>query len=46
MTPPETEAASSRRLRRSALAFIVLMGVVSMFSDMTHEGGKSILGAY
>jgi MFS family permease len=30
----------------SALAFIMLMGVVSMFSDMTHEGASSILGAY
>ena len=30
----------------SALAFIILMGFVSMFSDMTHEGASSILGAY
>lgn len=29
-----------------ALAFITLMGVVSMFSDMTHEGARSILGEY
>lgn len=28
------------------MAFIVLMGIVSMFSDMTHEGGRSILGEY
>ncbi|MDD3153462.1 MAG: MFS transporter [Victivallaceae bacterium] len=33
--------------RKSAVfAFIVLMGVVSMFSDMTHEGAASIIGAY
>lgn len=36
----------NKDLRRAALSFIVLMGVVSLFSDMTHEGGKSILGAY
>jgi len=31
---------------RTALTFIVLMGVVSLFSDMTHEGASSILGAF
>ena len=30
----------------SAMAFIVLMGIVSMFSDMTHEGASSIMGAF
>lgn len=30
----------------SAMLFIVLFGVVSMFSDMTHEGAASIRGAY
>lgn len=29
-----------------ALVFITLMGIVSMFSDMTHEGARSILGEY
>lgn len=29
-----------------AMAFIVLFGVVSLFSDMTHEGAASIKGAY
>jgi MFS family permease len=28
------------------MLFIVLMGIVSMFSDMTHEGAASIIGAY
>lgn len=28
------------------MAFIYLMGIVSLFSDMTHEGAKSIMGAY
>ena len=31
---------------KSALMFVVLMGIVSLFSDMTHEGAKSIYGAY
>lgn len=30
----------------SALIFIILLAVVSMFSDMTHEGSSSIIGAY
>lgn len=29
-----------------ALGFILLFGVVSLFSDMTHEGASSIRGAY
>lgn len=31
---------------KSALAFVFMMGIVSMFSDMTHEGARSIYGAY
>lgn len=31
---------------KPALAFILFMGIVSMFSDMTHEGAKSIYGVY
>lgn len=30
----------------SAMAFIVLLGIASLFSDMTHEGAASIRGAY
>lgn len=38
----------TKRKRRmsQAMAFIVLFGVVSLFSDMTHEGASSIRGAY
>lgn len=28
------------------MAFIFLMGIVSLFSDMTHEGARSVLGEY
>ncbi|MEG2454868.1 MAG: MFS transporter, partial [Oscillospiraceae bacterium] len=35
-----------RRLLPPAMAFILLMGIVSLFSDMTHEGARSIMGSY
>lgn len=35
-----------RALVSGAMAFIVLMGIVSLFSDMTHEGARSVLGEY
>lgn len=31
---------------KSALYFIVLFGIVSLFADMTYEGARSITGAY
>ena len=34
-----------KRLSQSML-FIILFGIVSLFSDMTHEGASSIRGAY
>ena len=30
----------------SAFKFIILLGVVSFFADMTYEGGRSISGQY
>lgn len=38
-SPPEAS-------RRSALKFIILLGLVSLFADMTYEGAKSITGSY
>ncbi|MCR5073199.1 MAG: MFS transporter [Clostridiales bacterium] len=35
-----------RKHANGAMAFILLMGIVSLFSDMTHEGARSILGEY
>ena len=29
-----------------AMIFLILFGIVSLFSDMTHEGAASIRGAY
>lgn len=37
---------AKRAVAGSAMSFIILMGIVSMFSDMTHEGASSILGAF
>jgi MFS family permease len=31
---------------RSAISFVVIMGIVSLFSDMTHEGARSIYGVF
>ena len=35
-----------RKALSKAMVFIVLFGIVSLFSDMTHEGAASIRGAY
>ncbi|GIW07219.1 MAG: MFS transporter [Dehalococcoidia bacterium] len=34
------------RQSRPAIIFIVLLGIVSLFADMTYEGARSIAGAY
>src|SRR5579864_952569 len=44
MTGSEDQIASQRR--SSALRFIVCLGVVSLFADMTYEGAHSIIGPY
>ena len=31
---------------KTALKFVVLIGIVSFFADMTYEGGRSIAGPY
>lgn len=35
-----------KKIASGAMAFITLMGIVSLFSDMTHEGARSVLGEY
>ena len=42
----EKELKKSKKALSGALAFITLMCIVSLFSDMTHEGARSILGEY
>lgn len=36
----------SERRRRAAMRFIVTLGVVSLFADMTYEGARAIVGPY
>ena len=36
----------TRKNLTGAFAFLTLMGIVSLFSDMTHEGARSILGEF
>ncbi len=33
-------------LRRPAFRFVLLVGVMSLFADMTYEGARSITGPY
>ena len=37
---------SDLRARRTALRFIVLIGILSFFADFTYEGSRSIVGPY
>ncbi|MFQ5700808.1 MAG: MFS transporter, partial [Acidobacteriota bacterium] len=39
-------ADSARITTKSALRLVVLLGVVSLFADMTYEGGRSITGPF
>jgi hypothetical protein len=39
-------AAADRTLRRRALRFVVLVGILSFFADFTYEGSRSILGPF
>jgi hypothetical protein len=44
MTSSEQQSDPARRA--SALRFIVCLGIVSLFADMTYEGAHSIIGPY
>jgi MFS family permease len=39
-------ATAAKSERRDALRFIVAMGIVSLFADMTYEGAHSIIGPF
>ena len=39
-------AMKRKRVWSEALSFIFLMGIVSLFSDMTHEGARSVIGPF
>jgi MFS family permease len=44
----ETSTGDSKRdrSRRTALRFIVLIGILSFFADFTYEGSRSVIGPY
>lgn len=42
----ERNERSGKKRISQAMLFIILFGIVSLFSDMTHEGASSIRGAY
>jgi len=46
MQPSTPEAARTPNGPRAALAFVVLIGIVSLFADATYEGARSLLGPY
>src|SRR5262245_39443666 len=37
---------SASLTRRTAMTFVILLGIVSLFADMTYEGARSITGPY
>jgi MFS family permease len=37
---------SSKLIKKNAFYFIILMGLVSLFSDITYEGARSLVGPY
>src|ERR1700747_1746747 len=41
-----TPAARIKLPRQSAVKFMLLLGIVSLFADMTYEGARSITGPY
>lgn len=42
----EKKSVKTKKAASGAMAFIFMMGIVSLFSDMTHEGARSILGEF
>ena len=46
MDAPALSPATAALPRRNALRFIVLLGIVSLFADMTYESARSITGPY
>jgi MFS family permease len=41
-----TQSARVELPRKTAVRFIVLLGIVSLFADMTYEGARSVTGPY
>src|SRR5579884_1100020 len=43
---PIPDSQPARLSKSSAIRFVVLLGVVSLFADMTYEGARSVTGPY
>jgi MFS family permease len=43
---PHVDRPSASLTKGTALTFVILLGVVSLFADMTYEGARSITGPY
>jgi len=46
MRPKQNLSLGVDNPRRTAFQFIILMGIVSLFGDVTYEGARSITGPY
>ncbi len=46
MPSPAIPAGEKEITKGAALQFVVLLGAVSLFADMTYEGARSITGPY
>ena len=46
MDASASAGSGQKSIDRAAIRFIVLIGVVSLFGDMTYEGARSIVGPY
>jgi MFS family permease len=46
LVSPTSSLSSPALTRTKALRFVVLLGIVSLFADMTYEGARSIAGPY
>ena len=46
MAQSESDAPNGTLPRQRAVLFIVFLGIVSLFGDMTYEGARSITGPY
>lgn len=44
--PDSSMSANKPRVRRIAIRFVLLIGILSFFADFTYEGSRSILGPY
>ena len=44
LCPFEEYMSKKEKIGTGALSFIFIMGIVSLFSDMTHEGARSVIG--